>query len=260
MTQAPRKAKLRPSQDVLQRLRWDARFDAGAYLVVYRERSGGTQELPVPSFLESQRIPWSRVTAVLHRDRTLIWDRERRLDRLFGSGETSADELLIPGSDGGEGFGIALDPWSWSEGAWRSGASQTPPAAPRPLRVLTWNLLFDRFSPERIQSAQRLPVQLRLLKASQADLIALQEVTPSFYAALLAEPWVRERYWVSEGPERSCLASPSRRFGSTPSARASKPWWPPSRPARAASSWPTSTSRATGPSAPSRSASSSSAS
>jgi len=173
--------------------------------VVYRERGGGTQELPVPSFLESQRIPWSRVTAVLHRDRTLIWDRERRLDRLFGSGETSPDDLLIPGSDGGEGFGIALDPWSWVEGAWTRGASQAPPAAPRPLRVLTWNLLFDRFSPERIQSERRLPVQLRLLKESQADLIALQEVTPSFCAALLAEPWVRERYWASEGPAAATL-------------------------------------------------------
>lgn len=202
---SPRKPKLRPSQDVLQRLRWDSRFDAGAYLVVYRERGGGTKELPVPSFLASQRIPWSRVTAVLHRDRTLVWDRERRLDRLFGSGETSSEELLVPGADGGEGFGIALDPWSWSEGAWIRGASQEAPGAPRPLRLLTWNLLFDRFSPERIQSAQRLPVQLRLLEESEADLIALQEVTPSFYAALLEEPWVRERYWVSEGPAAATL-------------------------------------------------------
>lgn len=205
MTQGPQKAKLRPSQDVLQRLRWDARFDAGSYLVVYRERGGGTKELPVPSFLESQRIPWSRVTAVLHRDRTLIWDRARRIDRLFGSGETPSEDLLVPGSDGGEGFGIALDPWSWSGEAWVHGASQAPPAAPRPLRVLTWNLLFDRFAPERIQTARRLPVQLRLLEESQADVIALQEVTPVFYAALLAEPWVRERYWASEGPAAATL-------------------------------------------------------
>jgi poly(A) polymerase len=205
VNQGPRKAKLRPSQDVLQRLRWDARFDVGSYLVVYRERGGGTKELPVPSFLESQRIPWSRVTKVLHRDRTLIWDRERRLDRLFGSGETPEEDLLIPGSDGGEGFGIALDPWSFKGGAWTHGASQAPPAASRPLRILTWNLLFDRFSPERIQSARRLPVQLELLEESQADVIALQEVTPAFYAALLAEPWVRERYWASEGPAAATL-------------------------------------------------------
>ena len=199
MNQGSHKPKLRPSQDVLQRLRWDPRFDAGAYLVVYRERGGGSRELAVPSFLESKRIPWSRVIAVRHRSGDLIWDRARRLDRLFGSGETPEDDLMVPGADGGQGFGIALDPWRWNGEAWIPGSLSLTPPAPRPLRVLCWNLLFDRFEPDRIDTARRLPVQLEILRTADADLIALQEVTPSFWAELLAEPWVREGYWVSDG-------------------------------------------------------------
>lgn len=199
------KAKLRPSQDVLQRLRWDERFDAGAYLVVYSERGGGQRELAVPRFLESQRIPWSRVVAVKHQSGELIWDRAARLDRLFGSGLTPPEDRIAPGPEGSAGFGVALPAWRFAAGEWQPDASPAPAPSAAPLRLLTWNLLFDRFSPERVASARRLPVQLEELRRADADLIALQEVTPEFWRALLAEPWVQAGYWVSEGAEAATL-------------------------------------------------------
>ena len=206
------KAKLRPSQDVLQRLRWDERFDAGAYVVVYSERGGGTRELAVPRFLESQRIPWSRVIAVKHQSGDLLWDRAARLDRLFGSGLTPESDLITPSAEAGargNQFGVALPPWRFvgaNAGAeWSATAEPEPGPASGPLRVLSWNLLFDRFSPERVASARRLPVQLEVLRQADADLIALQEVTPEFWRALLAEPWVRASYWASEGPAGATL-------------------------------------------------------
>ncbi|MCA9686662.1 MAG: 2'-5' RNA ligase family protein, partial [Myxococcales bacterium] len=68
------------------------------------------------------------------------------------------------------------------------------------IHVATFNLLFDFHETSRIYSERRLPAALALLREREADLIALQEVTPASLAAILAEPWVRERYCVSSGP------------------------------------------------------------
>lgn len=203
-----RKNKLRPSQDVVQRLRWDPRFEPAGFWIGYRERGGGEGEASLPSFLASP-VPWSRVVRVRREDGEVVWDRARRVDRLFGSGETAAQdrvrELLeegalatLPVED--DGFLIPCSPWRWQQGEWRRvalAASEGP--APAALRALTWNVLFDRFKADRIRSAERTPALLAQLGASGADLIGLQEVTPRFLAALLAEPWARD-YWLSEGP------------------------------------------------------------
>ncbi len=60
------------------------------------------------------------------------------------------------------------------------------------LRVCTYNVWFDPF-----ESARRCAAVLAILAEAAPDVIALQEVTPSFLSALLAEPWVRDAYAVS---------------------------------------------------------------
>jgi endonuclease/exonuclease/phosphatase family metal-dependent hydrolase len=57
------------------------------------------------------------------------------------------------------------------------------------LRVLTYNVWFDRYECER-----RCAAVLEILARESADVIALQEVTPYFLQRLLAEPWLRENY------------------------------------------------------------------
>jgi poly(A) polymerase len=209
----PKRRKLRPSQDVVQRIRWDPRFQPSAYWIVFRERGGGEAEEPLPTFLASGRVPWSRVIRVRDRDGIAVWDRERRLDRLFGSGETSPDDLVgevraeVVRPRAQDAFLIPLAPWRYESGAWRP-ASEVPDVAPgERLRVLTWNVLFDRFKPEAIHTARRMPVLLDLLERADADLIGLQEVTPSFLQALLETRWARG-YWLSEGPSAATV-SPS---------------------------------------------------
>ena len=142
-------------------------------------------------------------------DGEVVWDRARRLDRLFGSGETAEQdrvaELLGKDEPGvgvaaeDDGFLIPCSPWRWQAGEWRRAALASQGDAPSALRALTWNVLFDRFKADRIRSEERRPALLTQLGASGADLIGLQEVTPRFLSALLAEPWARE-YWLSEGP------------------------------------------------------------
>jgi len=74
---------------------------------------------------------------------------------------------------------------------------QSPRRTPSPvelagLRVATFNVWFDRFEQQRRCSAV-----LGILRDEAPDIIALEEVTPSFLAALLAEGWVRAHYVTS---------------------------------------------------------------
>ncbi|NMO13467.1 endonuclease [Pyxidicoccus fallax] len=109
---------------------------------------------------------------------------------------------------GGASVGTSADftplpSWSFdaSTSAWVQSQADAPLPPPERLTVLTFNVLFDVYDAEqRLATERRVPAMLALLRDTGADVIALQEVTPPFLQALLAEPWVRERYWLSEGP------------------------------------------------------------
>ena len=196
------KRKLRPSQDVYHRVRWDPALDPADFELVYRDRSGAFVGVPLAEFVPGGRIPWSRIYRVRRRDGVVVWDREARRDLLFGSGDTPADERLGPSADQipDDGFLVPLEPYRHGPRGWRPGATAPEVLPRRQLRVLSYNVLFDRFRAEGLRTAERRPAQLALLAASGADLIALQEVTPEFLEALLAEGWVQRDYWASAGP------------------------------------------------------------
>jgi len=66
------------------------------------------------------------------------------------------------------------------------------------LTFATWNVLFDLYQPELIKTHIRVPVILDILYHTDAEIVGLQEVTVPFLEKLLAEDWVRRRYYVSE--------------------------------------------------------------
>ena len=89
-TQQPR-AKLRPASDVLHRLRWDPVLDPADYLVGYEDRFLGVRETPLAKWKTEQTdeefIPQHRIVYFRRKsDGVKVWDRERRLDEMFGSG------------------------------------------------------------------------------------------------------------------------------------------------------------------------------
>ncbi|MCA8923091.1 MAG: DUF504 domain-containing protein, partial [Planctomycetes bacterium] len=196
------KRKLRPSQDVFHRIRWDPQLEPGDFVVEYRDRSGEFVGVPLPEFVPGGRIPWSRVYRVLRRDGVVVWDRSARRDLLFGSGDTAPDERLdaSPSQLPDDGFLVEVPAWRHAPGGWREDRGPAQPLPRAPLRVVSYNVLFDRFRADGLRTAERRPAQLALLAATGADLIALQEVTPEFLEALLATEWVRRDYWVSAGP------------------------------------------------------------
>ncbi|KAK6514540.1 hypothetical protein TWF281_004738 [Arthrobotrys megalospora] len=84
--------KLRPSHEVFNRLKWDSKYDASAYVIGYEDRFRGVLEIGVDKWKtemsDEEFVPMHRV--VYFKDRKtgeLLWDREKRIDKLFGSGK-----------------------------------------------------------------------------------------------------------------------------------------------------------------------------
>ncbi|MEM6931113.1 MAG: RNA repair domain-containing protein, partial [Myxococcota bacterium] len=150
---------LRPAHDVYHRLRWDPSIDETTAEVVVLDRRRGRVALPFLAFDPGGDIPWSRVLG-FRLDGEVVWDREARIDRVFGSGVTPGEKL---------------------------GIRPRPSTDESVVRVLTLNVLFDRYDREAIQTARRTPRLLALLEQADADLIALQEVEPWLCARLVDE-------------------------------------------------------------------------
>ncbi|MCE9575244.1 MAG: endonuclease/exonuclease/phosphatase family protein [Deltaproteobacteria bacterium] len=87
---------------------------------------------------------------------------------------------------------LALSPCAFLGGHW-----DTPPPPPRgapvALRLLTWNVYFGGHMFE-----ERADALVAELARRRPDVIALQEVTPELLAMLVAAPWVRASYQVSD--------------------------------------------------------------
>ncbi|BBM88201.1 endonuclease/exonuclease/phosphatase family protein [Candidatus Uabimicrobium amorphum] len=64
--------------------------------------------------------------------------------------------------------------------------------------IVSFNVLFDLHAPGKLFTEQRQKLQWEILADSQADIIALQEVTPDFFEELLQQSWVN-KYYVSHG-------------------------------------------------------------
>ncbi len=218
------KRGLRPVQDVLGRLQHDPGFDASCFVIGYEERFSGASEAPLLDFLAGGEIPWHRIQSIRAGSLT-VWDRQARVDLVFGSGDSdAADHPAIlqactasaapvepapkrrkRGKSSKPAAALALTPRTcWRFNRRRAAWEPTLPealAGVESLHVATFNMLFDLHEADRIYSERRVPAALALLRERDADLLALQEVTPETLADLLAEPWVRERYCVSSGPD-----------------------------------------------------------
>jgi len=100
------KAKMRTSEDVFNRLRWDEGMEAGV-IVGYEDRLEGPVEVPFKAFIpisEGGCVPFHRVF-YFRREEDVLWDRRRRFDAVFGSGDTS----LILGTRNSKTFDAAAD-------------------------------------------------------------------------------------------------------------------------------------------------------
>lgn len=88
-----------PSElDVINRILWDDRFDPDDFIVGYEDRFEGRMEAGVSSWKKDMTheefIPQHRVIYIVCRkDGEVVWDRRRRIDRIFNSGNSAYEEL-----------------------------------------------------------------------------------------------------------------------------------------------------------------------
>ncbi|KAK6338640.1 hypothetical protein TWF696_009451 [Orbilia brochopaga] len=89
--------KLRPAHEVLHRIKWDPKYDSASYLVGYEDRFRGVLEIAVDKwrtemsdeeFVPMHRVVYFRVKGV---GGEVVWDRENRIDRVFGSGRVEKE-------------------------------------------------------------------------------------------------------------------------------------------------------------------------
>ncbi|KAI4124781.1 MAG: hypothetical protein LQ338_004640 [Usnochroma carphineum] len=97
-TPAAASTPLRPAHDVMNRIRHDPDLQVSDYMVGYRDRHVGILEKAVENWSfdgveEEEFIPLHRV-AYFKRisDDHVVWDREKRIDEIFGSGVSAAEE------------------------------------------------------------------------------------------------------------------------------------------------------------------------
>ncbi|WP_424215234.1 RNA repair domain-containing protein [Streptomyces sp. BI20] len=194
---------MRTSEEVYHRIRWDARLDQGRFVFGVAQRGAEPERVPFARFVPGGDVPWHRVLFV-EADGVVVWDRASGVDTVGaeGPGRVRAERALAAP------FFAPRVPHRWdpAAGEWAPAVPDPAPVAGGSggsggsLRVLTWNTLWDRYDAELISTARRRALLPAALAASGADVIALQEVEEPLWRALLAEPWLRAGWTVSDGP------------------------------------------------------------
>ena len=203
---APARAPFRTSREVYDRIRWDARFDARRFTVVYEDRARGDVEVPFLDFVPGGDVPWHRVQC-LREDGAVVWDRRSRIDRVFEA--RPAPTAATSWRD--DPFFTPTPAWRWDAAAasWQPLDPRAAVAAspPRALSVVTYNVLSERHDPAATHPDARHPALLDRLFALDADVIVLQEVTAAFLARLADRDDVRSRYTLSDAPPAATLGA-----------------------------------------------------
>ncbi len=86
---------------------------------------------------------------------------------------------------------MKIQQWVFDRDRWVS--APRAGEAPSEITVVTYNTWFGRFYFE-----ERMEALIDELAGCDADVIALQEVTRPLLDMLAREPWVRDRYWLSD--------------------------------------------------------------
>ncbi|MDH6541401.1 poly(A) polymerase [Streptomyces sp. SPB4] len=195
---------MRTSEQLYHQVRWDPRFDPARFTLGLLQRGAAPKRVPLPSFVPGGDIPWHRVLFV-EADDELVWDRATGVDRIDETQAGRVRDVRVLASP----FFTARTPHAWDPadgGAWRPAAAGPAARPPSRVRLLTWNVLWDRYDAPHIATARRRPLLLAALAAADADVIALQEVEPQLLALLSAEPWVRARYSLGTDPDGTDVA------------------------------------------------------
>ncbi|KAL4970288.1 DUF504 domain-containing protein [Aspergillus stella-maris] len=92
--------RLRPAADILNRLVWDESYDSTNFVIGYEDRFEGRMEASLNSWkresTDEEFIPQHRILYIKRKsDSEIVWDRRRRIDQIFKSGNSAFDYLAF---------------------------------------------------------------------------------------------------------------------------------------------------------------------
>ncbi|KAJ5100010.1 hypothetical protein N7532_007011 [Penicillium argentinense] len=91
--------RLRPAGDLINRITWDSKFNHNDYIIGFVDRFEGRLEITLDKWkkesTDEEFIPQHRVLYIRHVDGEIVWDRRRRIDAIFSSGNSAFRELAF---------------------------------------------------------------------------------------------------------------------------------------------------------------------
>ncbi|KAJ6191485.1 hypothetical protein N7519_001506 [Penicillium mononematosum] len=91
--------RLRPAGDIINRITWDSAFERSNYVIGFVDRFEGQLEITMGSWkketTDEEFIPQHRVLYIRHTNGEIVWDRRRRIDKIFLSGNSAFSELAF---------------------------------------------------------------------------------------------------------------------------------------------------------------------
>lgn len=198
----PEKQRMAPINEIYNRIIWDERLNSSTFIAYYTERisSNPIRSKPLAQWEIDGDIPMHRIRYIRCGEIT-VWDREKHID-LISTGQLPATawksntiQTPIDTVTSAPSFNIRpvykYNPQGWKQN------NDSQNIKTDTLTVATFNVLFNLYETEKIQTEKRLPAIFEQLRQCEADIIAIQEATPQFLESLLSQNWMRN-YFISE--------------------------------------------------------------
>ncbi|WP_309739768.1 poly(A) polymerase [Chamaesiphon sp. OTE_20_metabat_361] len=204
------KQKMATITEVYNRIIWDSNLNRNMFIAGFHERISDTiREKPLAQWDDNSDIPWHRVRYIRCGE-TIVWDREHRIDLISTNqlpevawksevaGSNRADIAALVANN--QAQFQPRDIYRYDRNGWKLFTGTLKPVRlAKNLTIVTYNILSNLHDADKIKTDKRLPVILDELAKTDADIIALQEVTLESLNFILATDWVRD-YFISESP------------------------------------------------------------
>ncbi|PSB57949.1 poly(A) polymerase [Chamaesiphon polymorphus] len=204
------KQKMATITEVYNRIIWDTNLNRNMFIAGFHERISDTiREKPLAQWDDNSDIPWHRVRYIRCNE-TIVWDRENRIDLISTNNLPEiAWKSEVAGSNRSDLAALVAnnqaefqprDIYTYDRDGWKvfTGAVKSV-ALDNTLTIVSYNILSNLHDADKIHTDKRLPVILSELAKTNADVIALQEVTPESLVFILATDLVKD-YFISEAP------------------------------------------------------------
>jgi poly(A) polymerase len=205
--QKSEKQKMATIAEVYNRIIWDTRLNRNLFIAGFHERlADGIREKPLAQWDDNSDIPWHRVRYIRCGE-TIVWDRDDRIDLISTDNLPANAWKLDPDGSSQEDLAALIDNnragfkprsiYRYVGNEWKIYVGTSGSIELNSLTVASYNILSDLHEADKIATDKRLPAILDRLQQTKADIIALQEVTPTSIAFILATDWVKD-YYITE--------------------------------------------------------------